>query len=843
MGTTATRRLPGIRFEGRPRALDAALPRMDVAAFVGFAARGPLHLPVPIEGPEEFQEVFGNDLRLAWDRVHGRWANAHLAAAVRAFFANGGVRCWVVRVAGPNAFTNRFRLPGLVRAVRTDSGWVLTAATARARSAGSWSDELRACTRLQSRPAQVTIARVPVSGDGLELELRASPPAAAGDLLRVVAADGVRQAFLPLKELVALRNDGASLLSVVRASQALLLPASGASPQDAVLASFEWPKTRCDILSFDLRVTGLPGRPESDIASFDLRVAGPQARPEQLDGLGFVPGRPRYWNVLTTDAELYSAGTARSGLAGQRFPLAGDGEGDPGFFLPLDMSGLYMSGLFDEESQREPDNRSGLERDGLDQFSAALFVDPDLRNRTRATLLEQADYLRYRSPLPRRLLGVHSLLGWNDPAVSDEVTVLAVPDAMHRGWQREEDTLPGKWFVVLEEQPASTPAATATFADCASPLLPKLTWQNPEFTAAKRTLRLQWSPAPANADLQYRIEECALQDFAVPDSSLAVASPELDCPGREPGEAFFRVRAECQQWAGAWSAILRVQLPSRHEFSLCALDEKSSTPALLPVHGALLDMAAARGDLVALLALPEDWRENEALLHARQLAERDAEDHDPSTGSFGALYHPWVCMAAPGTPQPLAVPPDGVAAGILARRARQRGAWVAPANEALRNVVALTPRLLPQRWLDLQEARVNVLRREPAFFTILSADTLAGEPELRPLQVRRLLILLRRLALRIGAEFVFEPQGEALWGAVQRRFERALDDLFRRGAFAGGKPEDAFQVVVRSAAKRAGEVDEGRLVVELRVRPAQALRFITVRLTQSGSGAAVTEVF
>ena len=46
------------------------------------------------------------------------------------------------------------------------------------------------------------------------------------------------------------------------------------------------------------------------------------------------------------------------------------------------------------------------------------------------------------------------------------------------------------------------------------------------------------------------------------------------------------------------------------------------------------------------------------------------------------------------------------------------------------------------------EARILFVRAEPHGFVCLSADTLATDPDLRPIGVRRLLILLRRLALR-----------------------------------------------------------------------------------------------
>src|SRR5262245_41691699 len=92
-------RLPGFRFEAQSPPLDEVLPRMDVPAFIGFAASGPLHQPVPIEEPRQFAEIFGEDARLAWDTGGGEWAYAQLGGAIRAFFRNGGKRCWVVRAA------------------------------------------------------------------------------------------------------------------------------------------------------------------------------------------------------------------------------------------------------------------------------------------------------------------------------------------------------------------------------------------------------------------------------------------------------------------------------------------------------------------------------------------------------------------------------------------------------------------------------------------------------------------------------------------------------------------------------------------------------------------------
>src|SRR5262247_1133251 len=94
------RRLPGFRFETLAPSLGEALPRMDIAVFVGFAASGPLHVPVAIEDVGQFTAIFGSDFPLVWDSEHHRMVYAYLAPAVRSFFLNRGRRVWVIRIAG-----------------------------------------------------------------------------------------------------------------------------------------------------------------------------------------------------------------------------------------------------------------------------------------------------------------------------------------------------------------------------------------------------------------------------------------------------------------------------------------------------------------------------------------------------------------------------------------------------------------------------------------------------------------------------------------------------------------------------------------------------------------------
>ena len=87
-------RLPGIQFEVIAPPVNETLVRMDIAVFVGFAASGPLHLPVMVEDIVRFEEIFGNDLVLASVSDSNEPVYAYLPSTVRAFFRNGGRRCW-----------------------------------------------------------------------------------------------------------------------------------------------------------------------------------------------------------------------------------------------------------------------------------------------------------------------------------------------------------------------------------------------------------------------------------------------------------------------------------------------------------------------------------------------------------------------------------------------------------------------------------------------------------------------------------------------------------------------------------------------------------------------------
>ena len=581
---------------------------------------------------------------------------------------------------------------------------------------------------------------------------------------------------------------------------------------------------------------------EVERLSFDLFVRETGDKPLSLSDLGFHKQHARYWGAWSTDEMRYrrTAFATNTNTNRELFPLAPkhDDTDNDTVYLPL-MMPLMADSFAGAIDQPE----SALERDGLTAFGSDLFLDPDMKQAGIEDLMSQADYLRYQSPAPRTLKGIHAALD------IEEATIIAVPDALQRAWTFKPPE------VTPPEPSAQEHPAWENFLDCGLRDLvpPHLT---SEGQTPGGTISLRWSTV--RVATRYVVEESRNSSWS--GAAVVYTGPptQLTLYGRSEGDYFYRVRAETKTAVSNWSGGIRVSASSRKQWQV-ETAESYRANSLLDVHRALLRMCVARGDLFAVLALPEHYREDDAITHADLL--RPAKKKLPTdlpplslsvaplsfgeerATSYAAVYHPWLITRRDEILEPWQiVPPDGTACGVMAQRAITRGAWSAPANELLRGVISLTPPLTAGRRLDLQEAQINIFRREPRGFVSLGADTLSREIDVRPINVRRLLILLRRLALRVGATYVFEPNDDSFRRLVQRGFETVLEGMFERGAFAGNTPATSFQVIADDSINTPTSVDQGRFIVELRVAPSLPLTFITIRLVQANDRSLVMEV-
>jgi len=116
---------------------------------------------------------------------------------------------------------------------------------------------------------------------------------------------------------------------------------------------------------------------------------------------------------------------------------------------------------------------------------------------------------------------------------------------------------------------------------------------------------------------------------------------------------------------------------------------------------------------------------------------------------------------------------------------------------------------------------------------IWGARTLAaagGDAQYRYVSVRRLLLYLES-SLDAGLRWiVFEPNDERTWALVRASVTDFLQRLWRDGALAGARLDQAAFVRCDRTTMTQADLDEGRLIVEIGVAPVRPAEFIVIRL-------------
>jgi hypothetical protein len=861
-------RLPGVLVEtALPERREAPL-HLDVAGFVGFAERGPVNTPVALEDYSGFTRVFGGDLPVAVD--NGAPVFAHLPGAVRAFFDNGGRRCYVVRVVGISARANRLPLPGLAA---VDTTGDFRQAIASAAWVGRWSDSMSVGTQLRTLPLRICPGYLfNASEKTVRLNLALPTPTTVreGDMLRLSYADLLgTQMYLRVARVwmtghFSVDGFGARLLlesvSDNAAFSSNAKPPADAPTQLEQLHENGWASLPGSLYPI-ITETADATQPNAEYALFL-----PADTPVQVGDLlrvRYLSGEVFYFPVLSVRTH-YAPPFADDPMLPEGDPVLPEGvyrrvitdqligqqvigpaggelieverlrfdltiiEGERTLERVQDLSfnptTAYLAARESEIPLDNPitdywvdrlstvqDNMRAVEpaafsgrslhlrgpeavpqvdpvwlplamrslptfaapladnavpgKDGLDAFDPEqLFLDPQLASSTVEGLMTSAEYILYIQQPAGTLIKLHSLTG------IEEIGLIAVPDLAHRAWF----------------PPPAPPAPPPVVP----PPKPEQDWAN-----FAECLRPDDIPVPP-----YNPEDAPCRDS--PIELLTGVELAVD---RDP----------CLQLAG-----LAALQPS------AAYDSEP----LLAVQRALITVCAARADALAILSVPAHFKQRELADWQTRLVNTPALLSSPAL-SYAAAYHGWTLTreeTCPALAPVRALPPDGALCGSIAARERLRGAWIAPANEALAGVIGLTPALTDSEWEDLYNRQINIVRAQPGRFTLMSAFTLSADRLLVQISVRRLLIFLRKLALRRGQRFVFETNNERFRQQVQVSFERLLAALVERGALV------AFQVVTNEEINTPNDEFNGRFLVALKVAPTLPIEFITVVMLRSG---------
>jgi phage tail sheath protein FI len=185
------------------------------------------------------------------------------------------------------------------------------------------------------------------------------------------------------------------------------------------------------------------------------------------------------------------------------------------------------------------------------------------------------------------------------------------------------------------------------------------------------------------------------------------------------------------------------------------------------------------------------------------------------------------------------LPPCSSVVGVYAAIDSTRGVWKAPANVSLNIVNApsknITDRDQEDMNIDVTAGKsVNAIRAFTGKGTLIwGARTLAGnDNEWRYVSVRRFFNMVEESVKKATYQFVFEPNDANTWVKVRAMIENYLTVLWRQGALAGAKPEQAFYVKVGlNITMTAQDILEGYMNVEIGMAVVRPAEFIVLKFS------------
>ncbi|MFO0355969.1 MAG: phage tail sheath family protein [Sphingobacteriaceae bacterium] len=186
------------------------------------------------------------------------------------------------------------------------------------------------------------------------------------------------------------------------------------------------------------------------------------------------------------------------------------------------------------------------------------------------------------------------------------------------------------------------------------------------------------------------------------------------------------------------------------------------------------------------------------------------------------------------------LPVTPAVAGCICSVDSSQGVWKAPANIALNAVqsavINIDDSLQDNMNVDsITGKSVNVIRPFSGLGVMIwGARTLDGNSQdWRYLSVRRTLIMIEQSVKRAARTYVFQANDANTWQNLQSEIENFLTGLWKQGALAGAKAEEAFSVSVGLGSTMvATDILDGYLDVAILLAVTHPAEFIEISFKQ-----------
>ena len=266
----------------------------------------------------------------------------------------------------------------------------------------------------------------------------------------------------------------------------------------------------------------------------------------------------------------------------------------------------------------------------------------------------------------------------------------------------------------------------------------------------------------------------------------------------------------------------------------------------------VIDICEERADALAIIDLEDDYVPAHESTDTEATRKPDVDTavqklkNRQINSSYGAAYYPFVQIRDSLANQLLFVPPSVVGLGTLSYSESVRDVWFAPAGFTRGGlsdgkigfpVVGVKHQLTSDERDKLYEVNINPIASFPAEgIVVFGQKTLqVSESALNRINVRRLLIFLKREISRVAATTLFEQNVRATWNGFSARVESILNDVKSRLGLAD------FKVVLDETTTTPDLVDRNIMYAKVFLKPVQAIEFIALDFVITDSGASFAD--
>jgi hypothetical protein len=267
----------------------------------------------------------------------------------------------------------------------------------------------------------------------------------------------------------------------------------------------------------------------------------------------------------------------------------------------------------------------------------------------------------------------------------------------------------------------------------------------------------------------------------------------------------------------------------------------------------LIDVCEERADAMAIIDLENDYvpsTEGTSAGGYPKTPDPDAaitslKNRSLNT-SYAACYFPWVQIQDTIDGSLLWAPPSIAALGTLSSSQNKTEVWFAPAGfnrggltdgSAGIPVTAARYRLTSKERDNLYEVNINPIASFPSEgIVIFGQKTLqVTQSALDRINVRRMLLFVKKEISRIAANLLFDQNVEITWARFRVAAERLLSDVQARFGLT------EFRVVLDETTTTPDLIDRNIMYAQVFLKPARAIEFIAIDFNITNTGASFVD--